>query len=291
MSSIRLTDGPFVADVSATFGTILRFDAARGGAVIPLLRSFPGDEPSDACATGCFPLVPFGNRIAGNRFEFQGRTHVFQPNSAGDPLYLHGDGWLNVWTVERVTTNTAVLGLDWPGTAGTPYAYRARQSVRLSAQGLSVTLSVTNRGHAPLPFGLGLHPYFPRTPETTLHAPAAAYWEEGPGHLPTHRLPLPPDLDFNSPKPVPTHWVNNGFEGWTGTARIAWPERKAALRLEADALFDCYALFTPGDGYVCLEPMSHAIDAHHQPDGGLRILAPNETLTGTVRFVPELGDA
>lgn len=291
MSRIRLSAGPFVAEVSASFGAVLRFDAVREGAVLPLLRPFAGKEPSDACLCGCFPLVPFGNRIAGNRFDFGGQTHTFRANTSGDPLYLHGDGWLGTWRVVRSASQSVTLDFDWPGSTDTPYVYHARQRFRLSAEGLSVTLSVTNRGRIPLPFGFGLHPYFPRTPDTTLYAPAMAYWEEGPGHLPTQRTSLPAGLDFAAPAPIPTHWVNNGFDGWNGRARIAWPERNAAVRIEADPVFGRYALFTPDGGdFLCVEPMSHAIDAHHQADGGgLYVLTPGESLSGVVRFLPDLG--
>src|SRR4051812_44443432 len=52
----------------------------------------------EACS---FPLVPFVNRIRGGRFTFRGREVVLQPNMAGDPSPLHGQGWLNSWTVEQ----------------------------------------------------------------------------------------------------------------------------------------------------------------------------------------------
>ena len=48
----------------------------------------------------CFPLVPYVNRIRGGRFTFREREVRLDPNMAGDPSPLHGQGWLNPWNVE-----------------------------------------------------------------------------------------------------------------------------------------------------------------------------------------------
>lgn len=245
MTDIRLDKDRLGAVLSTTGGCIWRFFLRRdGGEEAALLREPPAGEARAPLQAGCFPLVPFGNRIAGNAFAFEGRSYALTPNMPWDPHVLHGDGWTSEWTIEAAAADRAELAMSHRAD-GSPFAYDARQSFALDGDTLSVRLAVTNRGAAALPFGLGWHPYFPLTPDTRLEAPAGDHWEEGPGWLPTVRGRPPADLDFRAPAPLPRRWVNNGFEDWTGTARIRWPDRGLALVLEADPLFRRYFLSCP----------------------------------------------
>jgi aldose 1-epimerase len=134
-----------------------------------------------------------------------------------------------------------------------------------------------------MPFGLGHHPFFPLTPRTRLFAPATAFWSEKHDYLPDRRGEVPADLDYSAPGPVPERWINNGFEGWTGRARIEWPEHQLALDLSAPDctryfLFRSDTTFDPtfkGD-FFCFEPMTHSANVHGRDDGGLVILHPGE---------------
>lgn len=263
----------------------------RGGAIVdghtadgvPYLRPYQGKTEFDAGACACFPLVPIGNRVEGNAFSCGGRMFALSPNT-GDPLYIHGDGWQASWEVGERRADRVELILDKPENAGSPHAYHARQSFRLAGARLELSISVTNTGEIALPFGLGFHPFFPRTPLTTLLAPATAWWTERDGHLPGTKAALADDVDFSTARQLPERWLNNGFEGWNGVARIVWPERRLGLDIEATPAFDRYMLYAPDSdrGFFCLEPMTHTPNAlkHFEADPmGLKVLAPGENLS------------
>ena len=278
--------------VTTTGGAVWRFAARRAGAEIPIFRPPPPGEARSPLAAGCFPLVPFGNRVRANRFAVDGQEHRLVPNTDGDPHYLHGDGWTGEWSVVEAGETTVRLGLDHAG-GGTPYAYRAEQGFSLDGAVLTLSLSVTNRGPSALPFGLGWHPFFPLTPDTRLTARMEAYWEQDRHWLPTVRRPAVGDLDFGEGRALPRRWLNTLFEGWTGRAAIRWPEHDLGIVLDADPLFDRALVFVsdpafdPGYAYdvFCFEPMSHGIDGHNAPGGaGLRRLAPGESLAGSLRI-------
>jgi aldose 1-epimerase len=274
----------------------------HGGAIIeahwrgtPVLRPYAGDRGAAFAVlkAASFPLVPFGNRLEGNAFDFDGVHHRIDRNLDWDAHYLHGDGWLGTWTVVARGPDTATLDFEHPARVGTPYAYSARQVFAVSGDRLDLTLSVTNRGAVALPFGIGHHPFFPMDAATTLTASVGSYWTEKAGWLPDEHRPLLPELDFSTAKPLPRHYVNNGLEGWNGTARIDWPSTRLALTMTADPVFGRAFLFVsderfePGfsHDYFCFEPMSHTAGGHLLPDlGGLTILAPGETLGGSVGF-------
>ena len=273
MDDIRIADGDLEISVSQQGGAIRRA-AFRG-------RSFmvPCGGPDGGMAS--FPLVPFGNRVDYNVMTVQGRDYCFQPNT-GDPLYLHGDGWLGLWNVE--THNGCSVTLSYTHEAGrvSPYSYSASQGLSVSGGRLENWLSVANRGDTSMPFGLGFHPFFPLTASTTLLAPASRFWTERQGHLPDAPVTIPDELDFSTPRGVPDRWINNAFEGWSGAASIRWPELDLDAEIETDGIFGTYMIYTPGGAdFFCFEPMSHLPNGHHMRDfGGLTLMAPGESLAG-----------
>lgn len=275
---IRIADGDLAVRVSRLGGAVTsaqfrghEFLVAAGGA---------------KCGAACFPLVPFGNRVDHNAMTVDGRDYRFRPNTA-DPFYLHGDGWLGLWQVERQGARDVELSFLHEADDLSPYRYKASQTIAISGRELALALSVMNLGQASLPFGLGFHPFFPSTPGTRLEAAAGAFWSERDGHLPGVRCPIPAEMDFATGKAIPEQWINNAFEHWTGEASIVWPEHSLKAAIDADSVFGNYMIYTPGpgSGFFCFEPMSHLPNGHHMPDlGGLTPLKPGETMSGGMRI-------
>ncbi|MEJ1117330.1 aldose 1-epimerase [Phyllobacterium sp. CCNWLW109] len=295
MPILTLSEGNLEARISTSGGTVLGFWLLQNEKRTALLREAK-DDTATALQSGCYPLVPFGNRVKGNKFTFVGEEFKLEPNTDWDPHYLHGEGWLSTWNIVDTSPRAVTLRFSHRSN-DTPYVYEAEQKFCLEKGGLTLSMSVTNKGEHALPFGLGWHPYFPMTPETTLLAPAERFWTELDGWLPGEAAEIPGDLDFRQPRKLPHRWVNNGFENWSGYAQITWPERNIRLTLKADSLFRHAFIFVSDTtfdpdfqrDYFCFEPMSHLADGHHQKSlGDLQVLHPGETLSGEIGLRPEL---
>ncbi|MHC5234393.1 aldose 1-epimerase [Brucella sp. LJL56] len=294
--ALHISSNKLSASISAQGGFMLGlWWRQEDGSQTALLRSTTHNQPGPGDGAG-FPLVPFGNRLGGNGFVFDGRTYHLPANSPRDPLYLHGDGWLALWNVAEQSENALTLSYRHHSKGDNPYDYTARQVFRVDEQGLSLHLSVVNEGAHALPFGLGWHPYFPLRPDTLLEFQAKSFHEEAEGSLPGDELALRVPLDFREPRPLPGRWINNGFSGLEGMARIFWPETGLALEMRCDPVFAHAFVYLPYAAnsatampdFFCLEPMTHKANGHHRPDlGGLRILAPGESLGGTIRLAVE----
>lgn len=293
MSVLDLKSGALSLRVSTAGGLILGFWRETEGGRVALLREAPDD--ADALSASCYPLVPFGNRVKDNRFEFEGREYFFEPNTQWDLHYLHGEGWQSDWRVDEHADDSVAMSFSYNGPR-TPYIYSATQSFSLQDGQLELSLAVINQGDVPLPFGLGWHPYFTMTPGTTLLAPARKFWTEVKGWLPGEATAIPADLDFSTALPLPHRWVNNGFEDWSGEAVVSWPELDTQLHLTADPLFRHAFVFVSDTvfdpqftrDYFCFEPMSHLANGHNLPGlGDLQILQPGQTLTGGIRLKPK----
>ncbi len=289
-AALTLRDAAAVVEVlPALGGGLARYDLLADGGAKPLLRRAPA-APADPFALACNPLVPWSNRISGGGFHGPAGFHALAPNVPGEPCPLHGNGFQLPWQVTGHAPDRAALRLASAGPG--PFRYTARLRYRLARGCLHMHLSVRHEGEQPLPYGLGFHPWLPRDPDTTFQAPAEGVWLEDAHHLPQRHVPVGqrPDWDFTRPRPLPEGWVNNGFTGWTGTARIAWPGRRLALGITAEAL-SVYLLFSPGQAadFFCFEPVSHPVDAHNLPGRpGLLLLAPGGSASVRLALTPEV---
>ncbi len=286
MDALALRNAHLHAEIVPQFGGgLARLDWVAGaGDAVPLMRPWLDRSVTPRPnQLALFPLVPWSNRLAGG-FSCNGRHYAIAPNRAGETYPIHGDGWQHAWDVQQSSETCAVLSL---ARRGEPFSYDAHIAYELCGATLNVTLDVLNTGDVTLPFGLGLHPFFPRTPGTTLQAGAQALWMPGPDKLPSHSMDIPQAWSFNAPRALPADLVDHVFEGWDGRAGIVWPEHGLALAIESDSGY--YIVYTPvGAEFFCIEPVDHLINAHNTPGGmtrhGLTMLAPGQRLTRRSSF-------
>src|SRR5262249_14607327 len=143
---------------------------------------------------------------------------------------------------------------------------------------LRIESQVKNVGTAPLPFGLGFHPYlrFPSGDETVerckLLAPARSLWESV-DNIPTgQRIPIPDDLNWNSTRCIAgtnldTLYTSLGViadrgDGMLLRARLGHTGLPGALQVWTTGDFRDSVLFTPPHRRaVCIEPYTCATDA------------------------------
>ena len=295
---ITLRSGDFVAQVAPSAGgSITRYGWESGDGSLEWLRPASADDLANAVPTGmaCFPLVPFSNRIRNGRFAFGGREIHLLPNFPPEPHTIHGHGWQTDWEVEDQAPNRLTIGYSHPADQW-PWPYSAHLTFVLTEIFLEVEIGVTNEGTEPMPAGLGLHPYFVRTPATKLTAEVNGVWLSDEHSMPTELVPLPADRRLDrgiNPSDVS---LDHNFAGWAGTALVEWPDRNARLSIRGDEIFKFLVVYTPpGEEFACVEPVSNVLDAFNlaqggRSDTGMIVVDPGETVGGIVTFAPEFLD-
>ena len=286
-TTVTLTAGKLRLELSPSVGgAVSAFEWSDGAASRPIMRHCqrPLAKVLDACS---FPLVPYVNRIRAGAFSFRGRQIVLQPNMAGDPSPLHGQGWLNPWAVEQANEREAVLSFthradEWP------WDYEARQHFALDETGLQIRLTCRNASAEPMPCGLGQHPYFPCGPETRIDTVVSHVWTIDEHVLPVEKVPSTGRFDLRD-RPVCGQDLDHGFGGWGGEARLTDPDWPYRLRLSSpDARF--FQLYSPREGGIFVaEPVTHAnaaLNAPEQqwPELGMRVLEPDEEMRLDMRL-------
>jgi len=285
-------------------GSRLRLVPAAGGAVARYWRegtpirewlrpaAMEALSRGDRYETAAFPLVPYSNRIRDGRFLFRGRAVALPLNRPPERHSVHGHGWQAAWRALETSASAALLEYRHPADAW-PWAYRATQRFTLTPAGLGVELTLANESDSPMPAGLGWHPYFPRTPHTTITAGVRAMWLTDGEMMPTALAAEPPVAALGRGVAADAVALDNCFTGWSGRAVIEWPELGARLTMTAEAPLDFLVVYTPPRRpYFCVEPVSHMTDAVNQAatgraDAGLRVLEPGELVRAAIALTPE----
>jgi aldose 1-epimerase len=273
-----------------------------GGAVAAWQGDWPSADagkldlwrPWDGCTEdmyqlASFAMVPWSNRISHGGFAQDGRFHPMALNRAGEPYPIHGDGWLQPWVFQQVSDDTVQMSLRSRHFQCNPYDYEALQTFRLLPGMLEQTVTVRHLGPDPLPYGMGVHPWFLRTPGTRIAAPVGAVWLCGDDPIPVQQTAeFPQGWDLNQGVSAHGSLIDNAYTGWGGTARIEWPEWGARLSVSmpdferdgGSALHYCHIYRPPQGGAFCFEPITQPIDAFHLPGRpGLRVLAQGQATT------------
>ena len=221
-------------------------------------------------------LYPTPNRVRNGVFRWEGKDH--RQCRSGRPVLEHGLVHTEAWEAgEPVAHGSGARPEAWldfsEGGAlceSFPFPHRLGLSFLLTARGITVTYSITNRDSRALPFGFGLHPYFMK-----LSGEESTFY------------------DLRKPVPVGALDMDHVFTElrWGRHACIEYRGGGLEIDLEATRDFTHLVLYTPrGEKYFCLENQTCSTDAHNLFDrgfageSGLKIVKPGAVHSGSVTY-------
>jgi aldose 1-epimerase len=250
-------------------------DPAQGGLVTALTWCAPDERvvpllfgQGDAIASrahpnmfGLWPLVPFANRAYGGVIDDGIDAFTVPQNDPATGSAIHGFGLQSIWDVTKHGSDRMVMQHDKVlEPASGPYAYRSTLTVSLRSDHARIELAVVNRSARTLPFGLGLHPWFPRHADTLVLARAKATLSFHPGG---YKASCVTQCEgggaFALPSPI-TSGTAQSMIGWEGQAIISSRENGLGITIDASENARHPVLWAPPvSDFVCFEPQSHAI--------------------------------
>ncbi len=294
----------------------LRWQVARGQDWTDLLYVDPDWNHNPVPTRSGIPLLfPFPNRIRDGQYNWGSRAYSLPRNDPAKQNAIHGFAPRHAWEIrDHGSSETAawIQGIFalaraapdclplWPGDCLLEATYR------LQGTHLRLELSVHNLDTSPVPFGLGLHPYFrlPGEPSedgiTTYQLQAATSMEwELRDNLPTGNIqPVDAGLDFTEPRPLGNTNLDHLYtqlqplavdEELFQLAALTRPPQLSRLEIWVSEGFREMVLYTPPHRRaVCIEPYTCPTDAIHLAAGGMDVgwqtLEPGGVWSATVEF-------
>jgi len=133
-------------------------------------------------------LAPWPNRIAQGRYEFDGNQYQLEVRDGlGNAMH----GLVDEATAEIVETRAGFLKLATKveATSGYPWNLLVEATFELTADELVISYFVTNVGSGNAPVGIGTHPYFPFSDDTTVEVNADTASVHGSDMMPVSQTP------------------------------------------------------------------------------------------------------
>jgi aldose 1-epimerase len=210
--------------VAVEVGAGLREYAVDGE---PILDGFGIDAMADGGRGQ--PLLPWPNRLADGKYEFNGRQLQMPIDEVARNNASHGlTRWLN-WSLVEQTDDRVCLEHVIHPRPGYPFTLALQVEYAVASLGFSVTIRAHNLGQSSLPFGAGQHPYF------TVGTPLV---DEATLYIPSHTR-----LMMDAERRLPT-----GEKASTDRTELHFAEPRAIGTTQLD---ECYCdLQRDADGYV-----------------------------------------
>ncbi|CAD6001420.1 aldose 1-epimerase family protein [Agreia sp. COWG] len=213
-AAYSLSFGDYTADIAGVGASLRTLRHSGRDLVVP----FDEDEVRPAFRGAV--LAPWPNRVVDGRYEFGGELLELALTEPRRGHALHGLAAWGEW--QLVESGPAHVTLSFRVEAQAGYPFRIDLTVRyeLTDGGLVTTVSATNSGSSPAPYGTGPHPYLVAGPgrvdDWSLQLPARAVLTVTPDRL------IPVDLadveleddgafDFVAARPIDSTFIDHAF--------------------------------------------------------------------------------
>ena len=171
-----------------------------------------------------------------------------------------------------------------------PIKYLGRQIVRLQDHTVSMQLRITNKDEVRAPFGIGIHPYFRRSPDTKLACRLDRQWELDSELMPSRNIANALNVKMVKGVLIRDLPESGAFHSASTKALISWPSSGLRLEIESDPSMQHAIIWCPaGEDFFCYEPVSHMVDGFNREragvrDTGVKFLDPNQSFEATWTF-------
>ena len=262
----------------------------------PVIEAFDGPEAVVVGSQGEI-LAPWPNRVVDGRWTWQGEEQQLSITEPDRGHALHGLVRTLTWSVVEHRADFVELDVLLLAHPGWPFPLHCAVTYALRPDGLTSTLTATNVGRRPCPYGAAVHSYLAVAgrvvDDAVLHLPAAT-WLATDGRLSptTRQATAGTEYDFSDGTPIGSRQADTAF---TDLPRAADGRVEASLTtpdghrtvLWGDESVRWWQLFT-GDALadpwrrttLAVEPMTCAPNALNTGED-LVVLEPGERHTLT----------
>jgi aldose 1-epimerase len=286
----EITSGDHRATIVEVGGGVRTYDVGDR----PVLHPYDLDAMCDG-AHGA-PLIPWPNRLADGRYEFEGQELQVDLTEPTKKNAIHGFLRWRPWSAEKPGSDQVVMRTRLYPMTGYPFMLDVEVDYELTSDGLLVQTTARNIGDAACPYGCGQHPYLSPGEgliddcRVTVTASTRIDTDDE-RQLPTGREPVEgTSYDFRQSDRIGDRKVDYAFTDLLRDGDgLAWTHLEgtdgATASLWVDGSYDFLEIFTSdtlAEGRsrrgLGVEPMTCAPNAFNSGEG-LVVLQPGESLT------------
>jgi aldose 1-epimerase len=271
-------------------GSITRFDYKYNNFNIPIFRRCNDDliDKFSALGASCFPLLPYSNRLRHGKFTIEGRQYRHKLNCPPEVHSSHGDAWMRPWRIINESDSHIEMYLQAKDDQTIKYA--ATQIIQLEKDAISIMIKITNKDLILAPFGIGIHPYFPRTLNSQLTCDLASEWALDCDLMPLKFAPNPIKEQMKNGISIDKLPIHSAYNSSSTDAYISLQSNEFLVKIETTPKMQHAILWCPaGHDFFCYEPVSHMIDGFNMSNSGfqntgIKYLRPNASYEATWKF-------
>lgn len=259
--------------------------------------------------TGNFVLWPIPNRVRDKKYVFNGQKYSLQniKRHRGNDVLIHGLVFDREWKYKNLIVDKDFASVETyiditqesPNYSAYPFASRLSLKYKLSKKSIKIKYTVQNNSSLEMPFGFGLHPYFPTLSGpsgTFVMVPADYVMDADDELLPSGRLKnvTHTQFDLRQPKSIDLLNLDHVFTGLRPheKAYIEYKKQHMNIYLNTSEEFTHMVLYTmeKDKGFFCLENQTCSTDAinlnarGYKKEAHLLTLTPGKSFTGYIEY-------
>lgn len=289
----------------------------------------PDGMPSASGAANGIPILfPWPGMIPAGVYEFQGKRYQLPTIGKLKPVAMHGFVQGRSFKVESAQGDEKaarlVCSIDAAACpdvqTGYPFSWTLRITHELNPWGLTLSAEVTNSGTGPMPFGLGLHPWFrlplgeqgQRLEDCLAEIPSKRMWDMTlldslsldpkagqksalPAASAAWKLDVPAEQSLFPARPITERqtvlFTDLALKDGMSECRLIDPKARAEVALQCVPDFTTMVVFKPrGQSSLCIEPWTcppngFNLAARGVEENGVKVLKAGERWQGAVRIM------
>lgn len=293
---IELQNRGLTCAIAPEFGaSLIRLDFLKRSKTYNVLQP----TPLEALVPGCDPrilslahVMPVGGPIRHNKFRWDGKDKLVNPNIPGLPLFYNGVAWQGKWQGKRDGKNAASFTFSHKATDIWPFAFNAMVIYDLEEDNLTVTYEIDSQiKMGTMPLGFGATMLLPKGHNAMLSSAAGSIWLKDAEGVPTTMTDPPFNLDMKEGLKLDSLDTDERwYSAWLGKASIDYADSKLSTMVKTYGEFGHIGVAChKADTALRLTPLTHVpgfldIKGYDEDETGYQVLGPGESTSAKFKI-------
>ena len=268
-------------------GSIFKFQAKINNKKYNIFRSYNkrATKKYSSYFSGYFSTIPYFGVIRKNSLLYKNKYVSLQRTHPLEPDTIHGEGWVNKWTIIKKNKNSVSLKFTHHGKKSFPFKYETIQRFKLIKNSLEIKVTINNKDNKAFDCGIGFHPWFNIDKKSRIFSNTYKYLEihNNKNVKIKKLLQNKKAFDFNKIN------IDETFINWNGNTKLILNKLIKIFIKNKKNVKNLHIYSPKNENFFCVEPVTNIRDAYYCKKNniknhGLKNLKPKKTFEAAVIF-------